>query len=282
MPNSTADFAQRATLGRTGLQVSRLGIAASYGVGAADVERAYDEKGINLLYWGSVRRGSFAEGVRRLAKRNREDLAIVIQSYSRIAGLISRSLERALRSLRLDYAEVLLLGMFNHPPSARILEAARRLRESGKVRFVAVSCHHRPTFRHYIDEGFFDILMFRYNAAHRGAETEVLPHLAIPARPGTFAYTATRWGDLLSPAKIPVGEKRPSAGDCYRFVLSRPEVDVCMMGPANSEQCREALAALDHGSMDPEELAWMRRVGDYVHANQGLSGLRARLMGMGN
>jgi len=279
MSTSTVDFNQRVTLGRTGLRASRLGIGASYGVGANDIERAYNEKGINLFYWGSVRRESFGEGIRRLARRNREDLVIVIQSYSRIAGLISWSLERALRSLRLDHADVLLLGMFNHPPSARILEAAQRLRDSGKVRLLAVSCHRRPTFRQYIQAGVFDILMFRYNAAHRGAEVEVLPHLAIPIRPGTIAYTATRWGDLLNPAKIRPGEKKPSASDCYRFALSRYEVDVCMTGPANSEQLSEALLALEKGPMDSEELDWMRRVGDYIHRRR--PGIRARVFGFG-
>lgn len=279
MPTSAVDFTQRVTLGRTGLRVSRLAIGASYGVGADDLERAYDEKGINLFYWGSVRRESFGEGIRCLARRKREDLVIIIQSYSRIAGLISWSLERALRSLRLDHADVLLLGMFNHPPSARILDAARLLRDSGKVRFLAVSCHRRPTFRQYIQAGVFDILMFRYNAAHRGAEVEVLPHLAIPIRPGTIAYTATRWGDLLNPAKIPTGEKKPNASDCYRFTLSRSEVDVCMTGPANSDQLSEALSALEKGSMDSEELAWMRRVGDHVHGQR--PGIRARVFGFG-
>ena len=37
-------------LGRTGLQVGRMGIAASYGVPAAAVERAF-EHGVNYFYW---------------------------------------------------------------------------------------------------------------------------------------------------------------------------------------------------------------------------------------
>ena len=43
---------------------------------------------------------------------------------------------------------------------------------------------------------------------------------------------------------IPKGERAPTATDCYRFVLSRPEVDVCMTGPANAAQMDEALEAL--------------------------------------
>jgi len=264
----TKDFRQRILLGRTGLQVSRIGLGSSYGIGADAVQEAYQERGVNYLYWGSMRRESFGEGIRRLAQRNREDLVIVIQSYARLGGWLTRSFERGLSRLKLDHADVLLLGLHNKPPSSRIMDAALRLREQGRVRFLAVSCHRRSTFQRYIGEGVLDILMLRYSAAHRGADSEIFPHLEIPNRPGMVAYTATRWGRLINPAKIPPGEPTPRASDCYRFVLSQPRVDVCLAGPANAEQMREALAALDRGPMSEEELAWMRRIGDYIHGSQ--------------
>ena len=48
---------ERRTLGRTGLEVGRLGMAASYGVPARAVEQAF-ERGVNYLYWGTFRRGA--------------------------------------------------------------------------------------------------------------------------------------------------------------------------------------------------------------------------------
>jgi hypothetical protein len=56
MENSRSDFRQRVVLGKTGLLVSRLGLASSYGLDADGVEEAYQQKGINYLYWGSMRR----------------------------------------------------------------------------------------------------------------------------------------------------------------------------------------------------------------------------------
>ena len=50
----------RALLGRTGLPVGRLGISASYGVPTAAVEEAF-ERGVNYLYWGSIRRDAFGD-----------------------------------------------------------------------------------------------------------------------------------------------------------------------------------------------------------------------------
>ena len=45
----------------------------------------------------------------------------------------------------------------------------------------------------------------------------------------------------------------PTASDCYRFVLTRSEVDVCMSGPANSEQMDAAIDALRLGPMTEED-----------------------------
>ncbi len=259
------DLKERTILGRTGLKVTRLGIAASYGVGADAIERAYGDYGINYLYWGSARRASFGEGIRRLATRHREDLVIVVQSYTRLSALVSWSVDRALRDLRLDHADILLLGWYNRRPWQSVMEAAHRLKDQGKVRFLAVSCHRRPTFTRYVEDGEFDVLMFRYNAAHRGAEREVLPLLRRENRPGAVSYTATRWGQLINPARVPSEEKVPRASDCYRFVLTQPEVDVCLTGPADETQLRKALTALDRGPMSPEEWQWMCRVGDHVY-----------------
>jgi aryl-alcohol dehydrogenase-like predicted oxidoreductase len=223
------------------------------------------ERGVNYLYWGSMRRAAFGEALRNLAPR-RERLAIVVQSYTRVAGLLSWSVERALRKASIGYADVLLLGMWNKPVPPRILDAARGLRERGLVRYLAASTHHRPLIPRLADSDF-DIFHVRYNAVHRGAEREVFPHL--PANPpGIVSFTATSWRQLLNPRRVPKGERVPTAGDCYRFVLSQPAVNVCMTGPASAAHMREALAAWERGPMDAGELAWMRRVGDAIYGKK--------------
>lgn len=47
------------TLGKTGWKVSRLGLASSYGADERCVQLAF-ERGINYLYWGSMRTPSSA------------------------------------------------------------------------------------------------------------------------------------------------------------------------------------------------------------------------------
>jgi aryl-alcohol dehydrogenase-like predicted oxidoreductase len=251
---------RQATLGRTGRIVGRLGLASSYGADDRCVAMAFDA-GVNYFYWGSLRRGPFAKGLRELA-RVRERLVITIQSYSRVAALVPWSLERALRALRMEYADVLLLGFWDRPVSASILDQARRLRERGLVRHVGISTHNRKFAARLAATDEPDLLHVRYNAIHRGAEQEVFAGLPPrEARPGIVSFTATSWGELLTPAKLASGERVPTAADCYRFVMTNPAVDLCLAGPKNAAEFQAGLDALRRGPMDADELEWMRRVG---------------------
>ncbi len=255
-------FAPR-PLGRTGILSGRIGLASGYGCPGETVERAFD-LGLNYFYWGSIRRDSFARGLRRLMP-HRDRFTLVVQTYSRIAAMIPWSLERALRRLGTDYADVLLLGLWNRQAPGSILDTCLALRERGLARHLALSTHRRPLAAQLAAASPFDILHVRYNAAHPGAEQEIFPHLTETDRPGLVAFTATSWKQLLNAKKIPSGERTPTAADCYRFALTRPEIDVCMAGPSNAQQFQAVTAALEAGPMSPEEVCWMKRIGAAIH-----------------
>jgi aryl-alcohol dehydrogenase-like predicted oxidoreductase len=248
------------------LTVGRLGLASSYGAPASAYRRAF-EHGCNYFYWGSIRTQAMADAIRDLARSSREKIVVVLQSYSRYGWRLAPKIESGLRALQLDYADILLLGLHNTMPRAAVMESALRLKDRGRVRHIAVSAHHRPIFPQYANDRRFDVLMLRYNAAHRGAEEQVFPALqsiAIP-KPGVVSYTATRWGTLINPRYTPAGVRTPTATDCYRFVLSNPNIDVCLTGPASTEEMEMNLRALELGPLSPDQLQWMRAVGDYVH-----------------
>jgi predicted aldo/keto reductase-like oxidoreductase len=105
--------------------------------------------------------------------------------------------------------------------------------------------------------------MIRYNAAHPGAERDIFPHRR-GDRPTVLAYTATAWRRLL---KRPAGWDGPvmTAGDCYRFQLSSPHVDLALTGPANTSEVVANLDALEKGPLTPDEDRWMRDFGRAVH-----------------
>jgi aryl-alcohol dehydrogenase-like predicted oxidoreductase len=117
-------FAEKRMLGRTELRVGPLGVASSYGAPAAAFEEAFD-RGCNYFYWGSMRKSGMREAIRNICGQGRrDDLVIVIQSYSRSAILMKVFFEDALKALSLDHADVLLLGWHNKVPAQRILDKA--------------------------------------------------------------------------------------------------------------------------------------------------------------
>ena len=257
---------EKCVLGKTGLLAGRLGVSGGYLAPAPALEEAF-ERGCNYFYWGSIRAAGMRDAIRNIiARGKRDELIILLQSYSRSAALLELFLERGLRTLGVDHADVLLLGWHNQRPSESILERAEQMRQKGRFRFLAMSGHHRPTFPRLAgQDGPFDIFHVRYNAAHRGAEKDVFPLLPENDRPGIVTFTATRWGSLLKAKHARAGEQPLSASDCYRFVLNHPAVDVCMCGPRNRKQMQEALRALELGPLSDEEIERVRGIGDRVY-----------------
>jgi len=265
-------LSRKVPLGRTGMMVSRLGIGSAYGISEKACMTAF-EAGVNYFFWGSVRTPGMALAVRRIAARKREDLIVVLECYARNPRTIRWSVERGLKSLGIDTADVLLLGWHDTPPDERVLEAAEALKARGRFRFLGISSHQRPLFRTFLHSGHYDIFHIRYNAAHRGAETDLFPFLPKSPGPGIVSFTNTRWGDLLQARKMPPGTPPPSAPDCYRFSLSNDHVHVAICGPGNDREMEEALEVLQSDPLGPEKLERMHRIGDHVH---GLPSMMSR------
>jgi aryl-alcohol dehydrogenase-like predicted oxidoreductase len=260
------DYRER-ILGRTGLRVGRLGMAASYGAPAEAFEEAF-ENGCNYFYLGGGRRkAGMKQAIRNICGRGgREKLVIAIQSYARSGHLMEWVFKNRLHAMGLEQADVLVLGWHNRRPSAGLVKRARAMKAKGLCRYIAMSGHQRRLFPQMDAGGQFDLFHVRYNAAHRGAEEEIFPHLQADDRPGIVSYTATRWGQLLDPKNMPVGDFVPAPSDCYRFAMSNSAVDVCMCGPKNIGEMRTALSALELGPLGEEDMDRMKRIGDYVRS----------------
>jgi aryl-alcohol dehydrogenase-like predicted oxidoreductase len=255
------------TLGRTGIEICRLGLSATYRPGKETIYRALD-RGINFLFCYGFDTHAIRV-LRELPPSRREKVVIATGAYNLILGHpnLRNTLEKRLRQLRTEYIDVFLFLGVMKPKQfpVRVIEELRRFREEGKVRAIGLSCHDRQFAGRLASEGGVDVIMMRYNAAHRGAEQDIFPHLAAHD-PGVISYTATRWSYLLRrPRGWPQEKPLPSAAQCYQFVLSRAEVDVCLMAPSNIRQLEEDMAALDQGPLSPEAMSFLREFGDAVH-----------------
>ena len=255
---------ERRPLGRTGLEVCRLGLAGSFGIDADSVERAFHELGVNYFFL-TPRMKSAVEGVRRLiAGGHRDDIVIATGASIPTGFTVEREWRRAARAVGVDRIDVwhLFWVQARWYVTGKTWPAMRRLKEDGRVGHLAISCHDRRMVRALADELELDAMMVRYNAAHRGAEDEIFATLG-DDRPGVITYTATRWRRLLKPA----GDLGPmTAPECYRFVLGHPKVDVALCGPATYEELLADSEGVAAGPLEPARLDEVRRFGDAVRA----------------
>jgi aryl-alcohol dehydrogenase-like predicted oxidoreductase len=260
----TDDFTYK-TLRAPAKRVHRLGLALNFGLDGPGLSRAL-ERGVNYFFWTSLRTGKTTPVLREALKRDRARYVVAgTPTVGFLASGVRRGAEAILKKLGTDYLDVLQLGWLGVASAwtEGTIEALVKLREEGKVRAIGVSIHDRPRAGKLAEDSPLDVLMIRYNAAHPGAEADIFPHLA-KRQPTVVAYTATAWRKLL---KAPSGWSGPvmTAGDCYRFCLSSPHVDLALCGPANTAQLDENLDALEKGPLTDEESRWMRDFGRAAH-----------------
>lgn len=265
--DSMKDNFQYATLGTKGPRVRRLGLSASYRPGKKAIFRAA-EAGMNFFFGFGIDT-QMTSAMREILKHDREQYALATGAYNYVFGYqnLRRTLEKRLRQYGTEYIDLFLfLGVMKEKefPDA-VMDELRAFREEGKVRAIGLSTHNRRLAGKLAAQGAVDVLMVRYNAAHRGAEQEIFPYVHAHDT-GVVGYTATRWTYLLRRPKLwPAEGPLPTAGQCYRFVLSNPEVDVCLTAPKNLKELEENMASLEAGPLSAEEMAFMTQFGDAVH-----------------
>ena len=139
-------------------------------------------------------------------------------------------------------------------------------REEGTVRYVGATVHDRPLALKLIASGKVEVLMHRYNMAHRGAVAEVLP-AAIGAGVPVVAFTCTRWGSLLKGHPEWAGEI-PTAVDCYRYALCHPAVDVALTAPASLDELQGNLGVMKEPmAVDAGQITSWESYGDLVYGS---------------
>ncbi|MHC4136947.1 MAG: aldo/keto reductase [Planctomycetota bacterium] len=272
-----SDQLRRRPLGRTGLEVTPLGVAAGamraagpkgLKLKADEVELAFHEHGINVFFLVASMK-EMAEGVRRLVKAGHRDKLVIVSGAGLPFGWsVRRAWEKQARTLGVETIDVFLLGWLQARwfLTGRTWPAMLRLKEEAKVRAIGYSTHKRRLATALAREFEPDVLMIRYNAAHRGAETEIFDELG-DGRPGIISYTATRWGMLLQPVPQAGFKKGMTGAECYRFVLGHPAVDLALCAARSGEELAEDVAGVLEGPLDAARMEEVRRFGDAVHAN---------------
>jgi predicted aldo/keto reductase-like oxidoreductase len=284
-------------------QVTRLGLATrgNNELRPEDVHHAID-RGINYLNWCG-RPDGLSRAIAELGEQ-RDKAVIAVQLQARDGAGMERQIDRALAELNTDRIDVVTLyyiesqrewdGLIAPGGALIALEAAK---QTGAVRMIGLTSHQRTLAAGWAQTGRLDLLMLRYNAAHRGAETEVFPYIRpvtgestinsrsdgdpdigasvanepikkAPAVP-FVAYTCLRWGALMEPTPAdPPGFTPPPAREWYRYVLAQPRVDVALMAPRTRAELDHDLPLLDDWRPpNADERAILEAHGERVHTH---------------
>ena len=287
----------RRRLGKTGLQVSPLGIGGGNGLESRDLLYAF-ERGINYFFFSSdlhhVNYQHSADALRTLCRKDssvRDQVVLATVSYVDDSSKLVAAILDQFGELGIDYIDVFHWGwILAEHDVATLLHSARELHEGGSVtqqyRMLEVLGQAqsinaellRRGLAHYVGMSFhslraacsvigeIDVMMLRYNLANTRAEQHIVPLLSgdKESDPGMVVFNTAHEGIFrlhMPPPGYPAGLRVPSVPDCYRFALSQPWVDVVLTGVANRQEIDQALAALEQGPLSEDEIAFYREYG---------------------
>ncbi len=284
-----------ATLGRTGLKVSvaGLGCGGPSRLGLRDNKHQRDcialvrqalDLGVNFLDTAEVYGTEEIVG-KAIAGIPRDRIVLStkkkfpLDDPSDPAGEVRKSLEQSLRRLGTDHIDVYHAHGVEPEDyayaSSKLLPVLSRMREEGKIRFIAISeafvedSGHRM-LAEALEDGRWDVVMAGFNMLNPSARNRVLAK-TLQANVGTLVMFAVRRAlsqpdrlkaivaDLIQKGAIP--RESVNASDpldfvrqeggaptlpeaAYRFCRHEQGVDVVLTGTGNPEHLRENVEAI--------------------------------------
>ena len=284
----------KAILGRTGLQVTRLGFGAGHHKPMTDEERraihnAVLDSGINFLDTADCYGETYDDYntseklIGRYLSHRRSEFYLATKCCGSKSGHIwtkenaFRTLEESLRRQKADYVDVMQL----HNPTVEqceqgsLVEALQEMRQQGKVRWIGVSTTlpHLPT---YLQWGVFDTFQIPYSALARDHEDWITKAaeagVGIVIRGGVaLGEPGTGIGDPDSWRKFEEskldelrqeGESRTAF--LLRFTLTHPNTHTIIVGTTNPDHLRENVEAVLRGPLPGDVYAEAKRRLDAV------------------
>jgi aryl-alcohol dehydrogenase-like predicted oxidoreductase len=264
----SAPLARRRITTAGGDLASVLGLAAYPNQDPRCVRQAF-HGGINYFFFYGPGYQPFIRQLALVLRKHRDKVIVATGSgarKSRSLDAVRRKILAALATPSIDvfFAEYIHSG--DDPEvifgSGGLFDELTQWKREGWIRYVGATTHDRRLARRLAEEPRVDVLMHRFNMAHRKAVKEVFP-AAMQSRTPVVAFTATRWGTLLKGQAEWPGEP-PSAADCYRYCLTHPAVQVVLAAPRTVRELQENLRVLKSPKMNERDRSRWERFGDLV------------------
>ena len=268
-----------AVLGRTGLDVTRLGYGAAHRKPMEDPQQerilnAVLDAGINYIDTAGCYGNSEELIGRYISSRSSKFyLATKCGCTHTDAPWTKKSvfgdLHRSLKRLKADYVDV----MQPHNPPAEeavreeLVDALVEMRDQGKIRWIGISTTlpHLPT---YLEWGVFDVFQIPYSALERDHEGWITKAASAgigivirggvaQGEPGVGKGEMTNHWEKYDEACLDdlrdEGESRTSF--ILRHTLTHPHSDTNIVGTTNPDHLRENVEAIQRGPMSPDVYA---------------------------
>jgi uncharacterized protein len=269
---------QTRVLGRTGLNVSRVGFGCIKlsQVSFEDADRALNtalDLGINFFDTARAYGESEAMIGRAIGQR-RDGFLLATKSGATTGGELRADLETSLRDLRTDHVDLYQLHSVSSTDTWRqviargsALDEAIKAQQQGLVRHIGISIHRDiDVMREAIACGRFATIMLCYSpidTEHVGPE--ILP-LAQKQEMGVVIMKALSGGMLVSPGFEEgkrAGDEDPLVSACLRYVLSHPAVTCVIPGMRNEAEVRQnvRVGKTFAPMSDAERLELLRHIG---------------------
>ena len=271
-----------ATLGRTGLEVTRLGFGAGHRRAMTDEEmnaqlNAVLDAGINFVDTANDY-GNSEEMIGRYLRHRRDEFVLATKCGCHPDGHIwtrenaFRGLHQSLDRLRVDSVDIMQL----HNPTVaqceqgELVQALQDMRAQGKVRWIGMSTTlpHLPT---YLEWDVFDVYQIPYSALERdhedwltktaqaGAGTIIRGGVAL-GKPGVGLGQSDRW-QALNEAGLDELKQSGESDTSFvlRYTLTHPDVHTNIVGTTNPAHLAENAQATLAGPLSREVYAEARK-----------------------
>ena len=267
------------TLGRTGLQVTRLGYGAGHRRPMDDVQRdtihnAVLDAGVNFIdtaddYGMTYDDDDTSEKlIGRYISQRRSEFYVATKCGGSESGHILtrenlfRNLHESLSRMKTDYVDMMQLHGSTVEECERegVVDSLLEMREQGKVRWIGNSTN-LPDLPTFIEWGVFDSFQLPYSALERDHEGWITKAAEAGAgiiirggvsfgEPGVGKGTRDQW-QKFHEAKLDElrqeGESRTAF--VLRFTLTHPHTHTIIVGTTNPEHLRENVEALLEGPL---------------------------------
>ena len=177
---------KRILLGKTGLEVNRLGLGG-IPIQRVDENRAVEtilhavESGVDFIDTGRGYTTSEQKIGKALKETNRK-VVLASKSHDKTSQGIRKDLEKSLTALKRDYIDLYQCHLVkNNDEYEQVIskggafEGLSKAREEGLIGHIGITSHSLDLFERVLDDGFFDTIMVCYSFLEPAAEEKIIP-----------------------------------------------------------------------------------------------------------